>query len=156
MVSGIRDSALFRALQVCLVCAVVASQGVQAFQASKVTSSLDGGWRVTSIERNGNHVTAPEAIKGMHLTFSGEIVVISGLYGKQEERCPFRQTDSVSPKQLDWTRPNGTKVLMLYDLNGRILRISFAFAGSPERPKVISGAPGSNAIVMTLERDATR
>ena len=117
--------------------------------------SLEGQWDVVSIERNGNLITRPEAIKGMRLTFTGQTVVIAGLFGKQELRCRFSTNDATAPKQLDWTCPDGRQDQMLYEFRDKDLRIAFAFADSKERPRVISGAAGSRAIVMTLRRSAS-
>ena len=114
--------------------------------------SLEGTWHTVSIERNGHLISDPAAIKGMQLTFAGDVVSVLGLYGNQTERCRFTTNGTVSPSQLDWTRPNGTVVKMLYELKSGNLRIAFAFLGDTERPKAISGASGSKAIVMTFKR----
>ncbi len=123
-------------------------------QQPKTSTGLEGRWHTVSIERNGKLITDPQAITGMRLVFVGGTVLITGLYGSQEERCSFAVRDATLPKQIDWTRPNGTKVEMLYELRDDTLRIAFPFLGSNVRPTAISGAADSKTIVMTLKRDS--
>jgi len=148
-----KRAASFGVLAFLAALAVCRPQAVLAFQTSRTGTLLEGRWRTVSIERNGKLITDPGAIKGMRLVFEGNMVIIAGLYGPQEERCSFAVVNTTSPKQLDWTRPNGTKVQLLYELRDDALRIAFPFAGSNERPRVISGAAESRTIVMTLKRE---
>ncbi|MDZ4782443.1 MAG: TIGR03067 domain-containing protein [Planctomycetia bacterium] len=142
--------------EIIVICAIASGTSApSAFQTARPTS-LEGEWHVVAIERDGKRITDPSAIREMRLTFVGDTVIVAGLYGSETQRCRFSLTDSTSPKRLDWTRPDGTTDRMLYEAVDKILRIAFSFQGSTDRPEVLSGAPGSKAIVMRLERSGSK
>ena len=70
------------------------------------------------------------------------------------EDCSFALSNGPGGlKQVDYTRPNGAKVLGLYEIMGDTLKLAFPKAGSDERPASMKAVVGSGTLVLTLKRD---
>jgi uncharacterized protein (TIGR03067 family) len=151
-----------RYVLVVLVAGLVAAVGATGDETQrKEKGSLAGTWRVTALEVDGKRVP-PEAVKDVAFVFTADRV-IRKKGGKVESEAGYRLDLSKTPRWMDWTgKENGKDMAIpaLYRLEGDTLKLCFrmdykkkAKAGEPlVRPARLDGGPGSEQVLMVLER----
>ncbi|HMF14628.1 MAG TPA: TIGR03067 domain-containing protein [Gemmataceae bacterium] len=132
---------------------VPVSPAALAEEAAKKDPELfQGTWALVSAIHDGRK-SAPEKIKTVKLTFSGEKLTVHGEKGMESA---FKLDPSKKPKEIDVTPGDGPdrgKVLRgIYELMDEELKICIGKAGK-ERPTEFASKENSGVVLIELKRE---
>jgi uncharacterized protein (TIGR03067 family) len=136
---------------------VTAASGQEGDKASKDLKKLQGSWTVVSMEIKGQKLPE-DKLKEADI----KLVVKDGKYAQQVqgeimEEGTFKLDPSKKPAAIDLSIDSGNdKGKMqrgIYEIKGDTWRISFAKAGSKDRPTSFASNEDDDTAVMTLKRD---
>jgi uncharacterized protein (TIGR03067 family) len=143
-----------------LVTTLVVAQLAVAAPAPKEeddAKQLQGFWRVTSIEEEGQ--TAPDDVKTLTVTFEKDTFVMKE-GDKVTLKGTFKLDLSSKPKGIDMTIAEAMKdketpktMLGVYELSKEGLRWCVAGPNAKERPKSLATKKGDNQTLFILKRE---
>lgn len=120
----------------------------------KDKTALQGVWKVTASEQNGEKVAA-EDIKDLFLIFKQDSILIRE-GGKTEEKFTFLLDPVKKPKEIDLTirfGPNEGKVdRAIYQIEGDTLRICIQSNRDSPRPREFSTRGNGKMWLVVLQR----
>jgi uncharacterized protein (TIGR03067 family) len=122
---------------------------------TKERDNLQGLWRATAVEYNGESAPAAAA-KQFHVKFDGDKISFNPT--AENRTHTYVPDPKAKPKAMDLTAGDGPKKGMklpcaIYELDGDKLRICLDKEGEAgRRPTEFKTAPGSGFALITLER----
>jgi RNA polymerase sigma factor (sigma-70 family) len=111
---------------------------------------LQGSWTAVSGEM-GEKEVPEEAVKNCKFVFTGDKVVIIGLFRGEKEKGvegTFKLAPTTKPKAIDITITNKEDALGIYDVEGDTLKICMVEATGNERPNEFAGKDKQILIVL--------
>ena len=114
---------------------------------------LQGTWRVTSLETDGQQM-APNFFDGAMIVITGNRFTSVGMGGTYEGTIELDTSKKLNAFDLVFTAgpPEGTRNRGIYQLEGNRWRICLATRGDG-RPRSFATKPGTGFALETLERD---
>lgn len=113
----------------------------------KELKSIEGTWRVTGFELNGNRID----VNGWNIVVKGDKYKLT--YGDHTEEGTFKIDAAKKPKTVEVTAAGSdTPRKGIYQLDGDTAKACFATAGD-ERPKEFATKPDSGHYLWELARD---
>jgi uncharacterized protein (TIGR03067 family) len=143
-------------MRACWILAVLlAVPNPDADDTTKERDKLQGLWRATALEYNGESAPAAAA-KQFHVKFDGDKISFNPM--GENRTHTYVPDPKAKPKAMDMTAGDGPKKgqklpCAIYDLDGDKLRICIDKEGEAgRRPTEFKTAPGSGFALITLER----
>lgn len=117
----------------------------------KEMKQLEGSWKVTGFEHNGNRLNVSEwslVVKGDKYTLT---------YGNSTEEGTFKIDPSKKPKTVELVPSTGESQGKarrgIYELEGKNAKLCVAVAGKEERPTAFETKPDSDFYLWEFERE---
>lgn len=133
---------------------VLVAVGAMPMQSQQPTAAerLVGSWVPEQIVRES--VTFPaEAFAGMRFTFSQSTLVMTRFPTPKGDECSMTLDVKRSPKHLDCTLKDGTKLAMAWDFAGDQVLLAVPSITAPlDRPAALESKSGSGVLLLTLRR----
>ena len=138
----------------CLMLPVLATAQTPPAAPKRATASeLEGAWAGQSMEVSGVEQPAETAAL-MHWTFKGDRLIMRGnsrTDPSRESDLAYKIDSTTSPKQLEFTDPNGTLVPGIYELKGDVLTVCMR-RGAGDRPTSFKTDASERLIKIVLKR----
>jgi len=120
----------------------------------KDKAALQGTWKVTASEQDGEKVPADD-LKDLFLIFKGDAILIKE-GGKAEERFSYLLDPSKKPKEIDLIvkvgQNKGRIDRAIYQVDGDVLRICIQSTKDAPRARDFSTRAGSKLWLVVLQR----
>jgi uncharacterized protein (TIGR03067 family) len=116
--------------------------------------ALQGVWQAQTLESDGKPAPA-EAAKRMRFTFKGDKLLIKGNFADdREEECKYTIDVKATPKQLDFTTPDGKKkILAIYEIKNDEMKVCMRHAESKSgRPTEFATKADSKLVLVVFKR----
>ena len=144
-------------IAILLTCGLLNAQA-QSDDLKKEVEKFQGTWLTTSLQANGQ--TAPEEQAKLHrITFAGDKYVEK--FGDDTIEEGTQKLDPTKkPKTMDITitagAQQGMMQLAIYEIDGDVLKICAAEAGSKDRPTDFTAKAGSNRLLLVLKKEKAK
>jgi uncharacterized protein (TIGR03067 family) len=142
-------------LTICVLAGALAVGGGEVSELiRKDKAALQGTWKVTSAEDNGEKVPADD-IKDLYLIFKGDAISIRE-GGKTDEKFAYLLNPAKTPSEIDMIFKAGPKKGQIdrgiYKIDGDTLRICIQSNKDSPRPRDFVTRANSNLSLVTLQR----
>lgn len=123
-----------------------------------ITTGLEGGWTLVSIEHRGEKMTPSADLPAAERRFQATTDKLVSSKGGKEETITYKLDTSKTPNEIDLTQTKGngkTETLYgIFNLEGDTLTICAVPSNDPaKRPKEFTTTDDNGAMIMTLKKD---
>jgi uncharacterized protein (TIGR03067 family) len=138
-------------------CFLLGADEPKQSESKKDAEALQGSWKLTSVERNGEEISA-DFLQSAKLVVKGERYSVTA--GDQSAVATFKMDASRRPKQIDFTYIEGPQkgetIQGIYEVEGDTYRMCRGLTSGTERPTKFAAPADSGLIFVIMKREKAK